>query len=214
MLVIAFPCRWDSYMLPMSYSSVLLKEWAPLEDQWTSQDKVSGISGLLWLSICGHLSTRKLTEIFALLFLQSQIFGLTSFWRGARSRQRDTEMLMSLTWPPPGKVALLSVPSSIASGLTSCKWHLWSSLVRLLSKGSVRPARTTLTLCSALLRLFSARKCTPWPGLRGGQGGVGVAWFLLYVLACHLKWNIMCFQRAWKALNCMIYHVCGSWESV
>lgn len=164
MLVIAFLCRWDNYMLPMSYSSVLLKEWAPLEDQWTSQDKVSGICCLLWLNICGLLSAQKLTEMFALLFLQSQIFGLTSFWRGARSRQRDTGTLMSLTWPPPGKVALLCVPSSIASGLTSCKWHLWSSLVRHLSKGSVRPARTTLTLCNALLWLLSARKCTLWPG--------------------------------------------------
>lgn len=201
-------------MLPMSYSSVLLKEWAPLEDLWISQDKVSGISCLLWLTICGLLSMWKLTEMFALLFLQSQTFGLTSFWRGARSRQRDTETLMSLTWAPPGKVALLCVPSSIASGLTSCKWHLWSSLGEAFVKGWCKTSQNNPDILQSPPVAAFCKEMHTMARFGGGQGGVGFASFLLYVLACHLKMKYMCFQRARKALNHMIYHVCGNHVSI
>lgn len=86
--------------------------------------------------------------------------------------------------------------------------------MRHLPECSVRPARTTLALHSPLLWLLSARRCTPWPGLRGGEGGVGFALFFLYVLAYHLKLNRKCFQRAGKALNPMTDHVCGSHVSI
>lgn len=185
MLVIAFPCRWDNYMLPTSYSSVLLKEWAPLEDQWTSQDRVSGISCLLWLNICGLLGMHKLTERFAFAFLQSQTFDLTSFWRGARSRQRDTEMSMSLTWPAPGKVALLCVPSSIASGLTSCKWQLGNSSAEAFAKGSVRPFvrpeqpwHSAVPLCGCFLQ-GSAHHGQVW------RGKVGLSLLCSFCMSLH-----------------------------
>lgn len=157
---------------------------------------------------------QKLTEMFAFPFLQSQIFGLTSFWRGARSRQRDTEMLMSLTWPPPGKVALLCVPSSIASGLTSCKWQLWSSSGRHLQRDyplqrPEQPWHSAVPFCGCFLQ-GSAHHGQVWRG-----EGWGWVCFVSSVCPCTLfKMKYMCFQRARRVLNPMIYHVCGSHVSI
>lgn len=182
MLVIAFPCRWGNYMLPMSCSSVLLRGWAPSEDQWTSEDKVSGTSCLLCFHICGLLSTQKLTETLLSCLCRVRYSAQQAFDvvpeadRGVQERECHWPDHLLEKWPCP----VCHHPSLQAwphvSDTCGAPWvgHL----------GSVRPARTPLTLCSPFCGCFlqgSAHHGQVW-------GWTEWAWVCFVSSVCPCLW--------------------------